>query len=193
MRSGTRVEPALVRGLPLRPAGHQGGCQRPLRRYIQAAFGCPFGVLLVDRAGRLPALPSDGERPRVYVAHAPLGGQFGRLQRADQVVTVGAMKVTHVTNHTSPESLFGEASTELVTCRNPRQIRPVTSVTQLSSHSLRARTRRPSKKSSVTNVISMLTSDVKTRNYNYQLHCGHTHPWSESTKVLSLLSLKAQS
>ncbi len=189
MRSGTRVQPAPVRVLPLRPAGHQGRCQGPLRRHIQAASGCPFGVLPVYLAGRLPAFPSDGERPRTCVAHTPLSGQLCRLQRADQVVTVGAMKVTHVTNHTSLASLNGVTEAKLVTRRNPRKIRPVTSVTQLSSHSLRARTRRPSQKSSVTNVISMLTSDVKTRNYNYQFHCGRTHPWSDSTKVLSLLSL----
>lgn len=61
--------------------------------------------------------------------------------------------------------------------RKVMSLPPVTRVTQLSSHSLRARTRRPNPKSCVTNVISLLTSDTVTRNYNYQLHRARTPMW----------------
>lgn len=171
MRSGPRVQPALVRGLPLRPAGHQGAGEHPLRRHIHAAFGSPCAVLPVDVSGCLPALPSDGERPGLSGAFGSVSGKFGRLQRADQVVTVRAVKVTHVTDDKPLVPLEGRATQEIVTRRNPRQQRGVTRVTRNSSDSLRARTRRASDESYVTHVISMLTSDVGTLLSTYRLHC----------------------
>jgi hypothetical protein len=171
MRSGTRVQPALVRGLPLRPAGHQGSSEHPLRRHIHATFGSPCRVLPVDVPGCLPALPSDGERPGRSVALRSFSGHLGRLQRADQVVTVRAVKVTHVVDGTSLVPLDRGATRPIVTRRNPHQIKGVTRVTRNSSDSLRARTRRASDESCVPHVISMLTSDTGTSIQNYRFHC----------------------
>lgn len=87
------------------------------------------------------------------------------------------------------QALIHSQSSFRVTANFPHEIRGVTRVTQLSSHSLRARARRTSGKSYVTNVLSNLTSDTVTRNLTYQFHCGRTHSRSRSSKVASLASL----
>ncbi|AYN57328.1 hypothetical protein PBI_BRIDGETTE_62 [Arthrobacter phage Bridgette] len=183
------VHAALIGRLPARTGRHEGCGQHALRRDLQAPVGCPVAVLGVDRSRRLPALPADCQRPRCGVTRRPVLGHFSWLQGADQVVTVGAMQVSHVADNTQLVSLAGGATPRLVTSNSPRHSGGVTLGTQLSSDSLRARTRRASDESYVPNVISRLTSDIKTRLQTYQLHCGRTHPRLDLSKVVSLTSL----
>jgi hypothetical protein len=62
-----------------------------------------------------------------------------------------------------------------VTLLSPRHSGRVTRVTRDSSDSLRARARRASDESYVTNVLSMLTSDVGTSIQTYQFHCAYAY------------------
>lgn len=190
MSSGTRVKPAPVRALPLRPALQQRRRERTLRGDLRAAPSRPGTVQAVDLSRGLPPIPADSDSPRSGIPGALRGGWHGWLQRADQVITVRTMQVTHMPHLTSLVTWLRVAALKLVTSNFPQEIKGVTSVTRDSSDSLRARTRRASDESHVTHVPSNLTSDVVTSNLTYQLHCGRTHPRSDSSKIMSLTSLE---
>ncbi len=189
MSSGTRVQPTPVGALEDRSTVHQGRREGALCRHFQALVKRPFGVLPIYVAGRLPALPACVPHPCGNAVSAVSRGRSGGLQRADEMVTVRAVKVTHVSHFMAQTVTSASATLWIVTSNFPHEIKGVTAVTRDSSDSLRARTRRASDESHVTNVLSNLTSDVGTRDLTYQFHCGRTHPRSNSTKLMSLASL----
>lgn len=160
MSSGTQVQPTPVGALPRCSAVDQGRREGTLCRHFHALVERPFGVLPEYVAGRLPTLPAGVLHPRADAVSAVRRWRGSWLQRADEVVTVGAVKVTHVTHLMARAALLSDATPSRVTSNFPHEIKGVTPVTQLSSDSLRARTRRTSDESYVTHVLSNLTSDA---------------------------------